>query len=353
MATAVADWEKRVAQMGEFVALKLFIDWEVFENIPLQGTISYAELASKLNVEVSLLTRLAWVLVASGVLSQVDEDLVAHTEVSRLYLPGTADRLQFSFGFDIILASGVKMPQFFARHGRKEPQAQNNSPLAFGLGVPEKTPFEIFFENPERMKTFLASMDVTEEPEPISDVYDFSWLADKIHQEPTRTVLVDVGGANGHITKAILRENPWIPPKLVVIQDRKEVVESVAQLQDPALSAVTLQSHDFHLPQPLLGAMIYWIRLCLHDYSDEVSTRILSHLAGALAHDSKILIVEYVLPNPPPLSLAMSDFNMLAINGKERTAKSWSLLVSNAGLKIAKIHGLGRKGFQVIECIKV
>lgn len=99
--------------------------------------------------------------------------------------------------------------------------------------------------------------------------------------------------------------------------------------------------------------MIYWIRLCLHDYSDEVSTRILSHLAGALAHDSKILIVEYVLPNPPPLSLAMSDFNMLAINGKERTAKSWSLLVSNAGLKIAKIHGLGRKGFQVIECIKV
>lgn len=53
----VADWEKRVAQMGEFVALKLFIDWEVFENIPLQGTISYAELASKLNVEVSLLSR--------------------------------------------------------------------------------------------------------------------------------------------------------------------------------------------------------------------------------------------------------------------------------------------------------
>lgn len=37
--------------------------------------------------------RLAWVLVSSGMLRQVDDDKIAHTEKSREYLPGTPNEL--------------------------------------------------------------------------------------------------------------------------------------------------------------------------------------------------------------------------------------------------------------------
>jgi hypothetical protein len=37
-------------------ASRLFVDWKVFENIPQQGSISYAALANKVGAEVSLIS---------------------------------------------------------------------------------------------------------------------------------------------------------------------------------------------------------------------------------------------------------------------------------------------------------
>lgn len=51
------DWTTRVNGFGEFVAMKLFIDWNAFEAIPLHGTISYDELSRKLNADKSLVRK--------------------------------------------------------------------------------------------------------------------------------------------------------------------------------------------------------------------------------------------------------------------------------------------------------
>lgn len=69
-----------------------------------------------------------------------------------------------------------------------------------------------------------------------------------------------------------------------------------------------------------------------------------------MAADSKVVIAEYVLPNPPSPLGAMTDFGMLEIGGKERTAQDWAALVARAGLKIEKIYGLDKK-MQAIECV--
>lgn len=98
-------------------------------------------------------------------------------------------------------------------------------------------------------------------------------------------------------------------------------------------------------------ALIYWIRRCLHDYGDDDSVNILSRLSDAMGSDSKVLVVEYVLQNPPPPVGAMTDFGMMTIGGKERTAADWESVVARAGLKIERIHGLEKK-IQVIECAK-
>lgn len=69
-----------------------------------------------------------------------------------------------------------------------------------------------------------------------------------------------------------------------------------------------------------------------------------------MAADSKVVISDYVLPNPPSALAAMTDFAMLKIGGKERTAQDWATLVARAGLKIEKIYGLDKE-MQAIECV--
>ncbi|KZL78466.1 O-methyltransferase [Colletotrichum tofieldiae] len=336
------DWMDRMINVMGLVGLKLFLEWKVFDLIPLDNSISYTHLAKKLEADVSLIRRLSWTLVSGGILNQVGEDKVAHTEKSKLYLSGTPNEL---------LLLMMQLPEYFAQYGRREPATRTHTPYAFTYGKPEKEVWELHEENPEQVKRFMKSMEMVQQFIPLEGIYDFSWVKAKLLEEHNRPIFIDVGGSKGHAIRAILKENPFIPAERVVLQDRDEVIEQVAALKDPGLESVKLQAHDFHTEQPVKNALIYWIRRCLHDYGDDDSVKILSQLSDAMGSDSKVLVVEYVLQNPPPSLGAMTDFGMMSIGGKERTAGDWKALTARAGLKIEKIHGLDMK-MQVIECTK-
>lgn len=76
------------------------------------------------------------------------------------------------------------------------------------------------------------------------------------------------------------------------------------------------------------------------------------HLRDAMAPDSKLLIAEYVMSDPPTAFDCMMDFTMIDLGGKERTAKDWAELAARASLRLEKIHGVGRE-IQVVECVRV
>lgn len=93
------------------------------------------------------------------------------------------------------------------------------------------------------------------------------------------------------------------------------------------------------------------MRRCLHDYGDNDSVEMLQHLADAMAEDSKLLIVEQVMSNPPEALGAAADIFMATIGGKERTLENWHEVTSKAGLKIQGVFtnpGVGA----LLECIK-
>ena len=103
------------------------------------------------------------------------------------------------------------------------------------------------------------------------------------------------------------------------------------------------------------GAHVYWIRRCLHNYSDVVSTNILKVIAQAMANDSKLLVSEDVLEESPEIMGPVMDFIMMIFGGKQRTLKNWEKLCGEAGLKIT---GISRaKGpwrtMSVLECVRV
>jgi hypothetical protein len=50
-------WFDQSVIMSEFPAIRLFMKWKAFENIPFEGSISYKELAEKCEVQESLLSK--------------------------------------------------------------------------------------------------------------------------------------------------------------------------------------------------------------------------------------------------------------------------------------------------------
>lgn len=101
--------------------------------------------------------------------------------------------------------------------------------------------------------------------------------------------------------------------------------------------------------------MVYFIRRCLHSHSDTLATKILEILAQAMADDSKLLIMEDIVANPPHTRSTTFDMMMMKVGGKERPLHCWETVTRNAGLVITNVlQGTGQLGYlSVIECMKV
>jgi hypothetical protein len=101
----------------------------------------------------------------------------------------------------------------------------------------------------------------------------------------------------------------------------------------------------------LLGAVAYSIRRCLHDYPDDKCVIILSQLAEAMASDSKVLITEQIMENPPNQLAAQTDLCMMNIGGKERTEKNFHDIVGRSGLKVTGVFKTEANKMGVVECM--
>lgn len=77
-------------------------------------------------------------------------------------------------------------------------------------------------------------------------------------------------------------------------------------------------------------------------------------IADAMADDSKVLIQEDVLDNPPSPMASALDFMMLGFGGKQRTLECWERVLGAAGLQISAVSkGMGPwKTLSVIEAVK-
>ena len=101
------------------------------------------------------------------------------------------------------------------------------------------------------------------------------------------------------------------------------------------------------------GAFTYWIRRCIHDYGDAACINIMSVLAGAMAADSRLLVVEQILDNPPNNFSAWNDLMILCFGGKERTIADFEALAKGAGLKITGIFRSKTSPMGVIEMARI
>lgn len=263
-------------------------------------------------------------------------------------------------------------PKYFERYGRIEPTQQRGSPWTFSRGQPDKTIWEIMQENPDEVEGFVKSMRASSRFYPMPGPYDFSWIVDHPIEDKSRPLLVDVGGSDGEALLSILRNTPGLPSERCVLQDLPHVLNNVAMTrQEEEIKALKKVPIDFFKEGPVKGefsrkltdveprltlspgALVYHIRRTLHDYADADALNILRLTAKAMARDSRLLIVDLLMDNPPTPSAAAMDLFMCITAGKERTIEMFERLTADAGLRITRIVPGKTSEMGVLECVKV
>ncbi|KAI1775544.1 S-adenosyl-L-methionine-dependent methyltransferase [Hypoxylon cercidicola] len=149
--------------------------------------------------------------------------------------------------------------------------------------------------------------------------------------EPNATLLVDIGGGEGHDISEFYKRYPDAPGKLI-LQDLPEVTDSIQELPPK----IERQKHDIFQRQPIKGARCYYFRSIFHNWPDADCIKILKRIAEAMTPGySKLLLSKFVLPaSNAPLYPALLDIEMMCVlSGMERTEDQFRKLLDAAGLK--------------------
>ncbi|UQT61359.1 methyltransferase [Streptomyces durmitorensis] len=157
------------------------------------------------------------------------------------------------------------------------------------------------------------------------------------------TTVTDVGGGDGTLLSAVLREHPALTG---VVHDTEEgLAQAPTTLERQGLTArCSLAAGDFFQSVPG-GADVYLLKSIVHDWSDEQAVTILTHCREALPPAGRVLIVEPVLPEVVDAETAgltyLTDLNMMVnVGGRERTRADFEEVCRRAGLALTSVTPL-------------
>ncbi|MBZ4418606.1 methyltransferase [Myxococcus sp. RHST-1-4] len=205
--------------------------------------------------------------------------------------------------------------------------------LETGLPSVEKFMGTSFFNymstHPEDAAIFNGSMAAyqTLNAPAVVNAYDFS----------SAKRIMDVGGGTGTLMSHILGAHPLARGTIFEMPHvAKEARERLASMN--LADRCDVVDGDFFASIPP-GQDIYILSQILHDWDDGKAQRILTNIREAMRPDSRLLIVETVLPGDNAMHFGnLYDMAMLVlVGGQERTEAEYAELLRKAGLKIARI----------------
>ena len=194
----------------------------------------------------------------------------------------------------------------------------------FGMPI-----FDWLAQRPEEASLFSETMVGIHggEPPAVSAAYDFSGIG----------TIVDVGGATGDLLTTILEH---YPAARGILYDLPHVVRDA-----PALIAsrgladrVRIEAGSFFDKVPG-GGDAYLLSHVIQDWSEEQCLTILGHCRQAMHPESRLLIIEMVLPagNTPHPGKMLDMMMLVGPGGQERTEPEYAALLAKAGLKLTRV----------------
>jgi len=148
--------------------------------------------------------------------------------------------------------------------------------------------------------------------------------------------IVDVGGGHGNLLTAILKAYPTLTG---ILFDLPHVANSINKLDVKTSRRCEIISGDFFEKVPA-GGDAYILKQVIHDWSDEISIKILRNCHKAMAENGRLLIIEAVIePGNAQSTSKFFDLHMLVTSpgAKERTESELRSLLKAAGFELSKI----------------
>ena len=279
----------------------------------VDGSRSVEEIAADTGVDADALNRLLRLLESHGIFRSRDGRW-EHTDASRL-LRSDHPRSMRAF------ARMVGMPFGWEPFTNLERNLRTGEPEIYRMN-PDGL-FGYLNAHPDQLKIFQASMvsKAQQDIQAVLQAYDFS----KFRR------VVDVGGGQGHLLKAIVSAHPDVAG---VLFELPEVATSI-----PPTEGIEIISGDFFVDR-LPTADAYILMDIIHDWTDDKAIEILKAVEQA-SHwsEATVLAIQSVLPEgPEPHYSKTLDILMLTITGgRERTVSEYRSLFDAAGLKMDRV----------------
>ncbi len=278
------------------------------------------ELAGPTGTHAQSLHRLMRTLGGLGILTSTDDrtySLTAMGEALKTGAPGSARSIAMSFGSPAFILAFEEI-----MHSLKT--GETGFEKAFGMPV-----FDYFAQHTDEASLFSETMVGLNggEAVAVAEAYDFSDVGS----------VVDVGGATGNMLAAILSRHEG--PQGILFDMEHVVADAPALLEKSGVAdRVTIESGSFFESVPA-GADAYVLSHIIHDWNEEQCLTILGNIRKAMKPESRVLIVEMVLPaGDTPHPGKILDIVMLVCpGGQERTPDEYDELLSKAGFRMTRI----------------
>lgn len=334
--------------MAECIAIQGVHQWKIPQNVPLEGPISYEDLAAKCGVHQETLTRIVRRAICDHLFCEPSPGYVAHTADTRRLALEPALFEYVAWGYKVTQRTAMKAIDAIEMY----PGSTSTTEAAFNVAFnTDLSMYDYVNQDPELRKAFNGMTEITRQGSSSIEfvVSNYPW------QKLGSGLVVDIGGGTGHISKMVARKFKNLR---FIVEDLPSTLRTVDRSGGDLGDRVSYVEHDFFQEQPIKDADAYFMSNILHNWSDPEAVRILRALTKALKPGAKVLCSERVMPEPGEVSLLKEreyrsvDLMMLALfNAKTRTRAQLETLFKTADRRfhVGLAHGVEESSLKVVE----
>ncbi|OQU97665.1 hypothetical protein CLAIMM_03560 [Cladophialophora immunda] len=347
----------------DLTVLSAFARFGVFDAVPTDGDISYADLAQKVPITERQLRRLFRHAMTKNIFFEPRPNHVAHTSLSIAPVKNPSLKPWIHHNLGEVLPASSRLADAVEKYGDSQDPAETAFNMAWNLDR-GKGLFDWLENDGEgsekgwRARLFAQAMQAMD-----GGGHDRRYTLQGFNWEGLgEATVIDVGGSSGFISMSLAEKFPALR---FVVQDLPEVEDSFDALIPTSLkSRITFQPYDFMTPQPQHNADVFLLRHVLHDWSDAIAIKILRNLingtCGTMKDGARIIVSDNVMPPigvaPPPLErlTTTADLQMWTVmNALERGKDDWVELFTRADERLETVAFVKPEGSSdtVIEVV--
>ncbi|KAI4596812.1 hypothetical protein KJ359_005155 [Pestalotiopsis sp. 9143b] len=337
-----------------------FMSFELAKNVPMNGSISYVDLAEKCGLSEAQTRRYIRSAISFRVFCEPMEGIVQHNAASTLLVTTTLHDW-LGMATEELAPAALKVADSMQRFPKSADPAESAFAIANGSNG-DKDLFAIIGCQPERMARFANAMEWSMKVPGMEPPYTVNHLGWGQQRRSETTwcpkVVVDVGGGTGTLCKTILQTYPGV--EKAIVEDLPEVVTQAAvQDSNKVDGRLEYRGYDFFTEQPVKDADVYIWRCVLHDWSDSYAVQILRNQVPALKDGARMIFLEKCLGAPKPYGHVTDQFDIacdimmqMCANAQERSRDDWEALLSAADKRF-EIEAISTPPHSALSVIQV